>query len=76
MAAATTARTHITNEELVRTRQLEEPEFLTLLELVAIVSATTDNEQEVVATILSLLNGGQVRLRGNFRDEPIEQFED
>lgn len=47
----------------------------TLLELVRAVSETTDDDREVVKTILHMLRSGSVRLCGNFRDEPIESFE-
>ena len=76
MAAATRTHAQESSEELVRIRKIEEPESVTLLELVVAVSASTSNEQEVVAKILSLLNRGRVKLRGNFRDEPIDSFED
>ncbi|MBW2232452.1 MAG: hypothetical protein JRH17_18850, partial [Deltaproteobacteria bacterium] len=34
----------------------------------------TDDDREVVATVLHMLASGRVRLCGNFRDEPIEAF--
>jgi len=51
-----------------------EPEQLTLLELVDAVSDVTDNDDEVVATVISMLQSGTVALTGNFRSEPIESF--
>jgi hypothetical protein len=48
---------------------------LTLLELVAAISETTSDDDEVTETVLSLLRSGRVRLCGNFKDEPIESFE-
>ena len=39
----------------------------TLLELVRAVSEATDDDREVVATIMHLLHSGRVRLVGNFR---------
>ena len=44
----------------------------TLLELVQAIADVTDDEREIVATVIHLLASGQVRLCGNFRDEPIE----
>lgn len=46
----------------------------TLLELVRAVSETTDDDQEVVATISHILRSGRVRLCGTFRDEPVDRF--
>ena len=46
----------------------------TLLELVQAIADVTDNEDEIVTTALHLLGSGQVKLAGNFRDEPIERF--
>ena len=39
----------------------------TLLELVQVVSEGTDDDREVVATVMHLLRSGKVRLIGNFR---------
>jgi len=40
---------------------------VTLLELVQAVSEVTEDDQEVIATIVHLLRSGRVRLVGNFR---------
>ena len=48
----------------------------TLLELVTALSELTDDEAEVVAAVIYLLQSGQVKLCGNFRDHPIEDFID
>lgn len=50
------------------------PESRTLLDLVRAVSEVTSDEDEVVATVLHMLRSGSVRLCGNFRNEPIENF--
>lgn len=42
----------------------------TLLALVQAVAEVTDDDREIVATILALLRSGRVRLVGTFRDEP------
>jgi hypothetical protein len=47
----------------------------TLLALVRTVSEVTRDDREVVATILHMLRSGEVRLCGNFRNAPIEDFE-
>lgn len=46
----------------------------TLLELVEAIADVTDDDREIVATVIHLLASGQVRLCGNFRDEPVELF--
>ena len=40
---------------------------VTLLELIAIVSEYAESERELPATIVYMVNGGSVRLCGNFR---------
>jgi hypothetical protein len=52
----------------------DEPPCVTLLELVEAVSSASQDDREVVATVLHMLRRGSVRLRGNFRDEPVEKF--
>ena len=52
----------------------DEPQHLTLLELVEAVSDVTDDEQEIVATVLHMLEAGSVKLVGNFCDEPLERI--
>ena len=47
----------------------------TLLELVTALSELSDDEEEVIAAVLSLLRAGHVRLCGNFRDAPISDLE-
>lgn len=46
----------------------------TLLELVQAIGEVTADDREVVATVIHLLESGQVRLCGNFRDQPIALF--
>ena len=43
----------------------------TLLELVQTVGELTDDDREVVATVVELLRSGQVRLVGNFRGQRL-----
>ena len=47
----------------------------TLLALVQAISEVTDDDREVVATVLHLLRTGQVHLTGNFRNAPIRDLE-
>ena len=51
-----------------------EPQPTTLLELVRSISQVTDDEREVVATVLEMLRSGRVRLIGNFRDVPVDEL--
>ena len=52
-----------------------EARVTTLLALVRAIGEVTHDDREVVATILHLLRSGEVRLCGNFRNAPIEDFE-
>ncbi len=49
---------------------------LTLLELVRTIGEITDDETEIVATVIQMLRSGSVKLAGNFRDEPIRRVAD
>jgi hypothetical protein len=51
------------------------PESLTLLELVYAISAIAQDDKVVVKTVVKMLASGRVQLRGNFRGDPIEDFE-
>jgi hypothetical protein len=62
----------LTREQTPSTR---EARATTLLALVRAVSEVTRDDREVVATILHMLHSGEVRLSGNFRNHPIEDFE-
>lgn len=46
----------------------------TLLALVRAIGEVTDDDREVVATILHMLRRGEVRLCGNFRDSDPEDL--
>ena len=50
------------------------PRVTTLLELVQVLNEISDDEREVVATVLWMLESGRVRLCGNFRSAPIDVF--
>jgi hypothetical protein len=52
----------------------EETHLTTLLELVRAISEVTDDEREVVATVLHMLSTGHARLGGNFRGSGVEDF--
>ena len=46
----------------------------TLLELVSAICETTEDDKEVVNTVLHLLETGRVRLRGNFRGARVDDL--
>jgi len=46
----------------------------TLLELVSAICETTDDDKEVVNTVLHLLETGRVRLCGNFRGARVDEL--
>jgi len=46
----------------------------TLLELVRVVSETTDDDAEVVSAIMHMLRTGRVELCGAFANEPVDSF--
>jgi hypothetical protein len=50
------------------------PRATTLLALVRAIGEVTEDEREVVATILHMLRSGEVRLCGNFRGHDPEDF--
>lgn len=52
----------------------KETRSTTLLELVRAISEVTDDEREVVATVLHMLATGQARLCGNFRGSSVEDL--
>ena len=43
----------------------------TLLSLILTVAEVTDDEAEIVATVLHLISSGKVRLSGNFRNQRL-----
>jgi hypothetical protein len=47
----------------------------TLLDLVRAIGEVTDDDREIVATVLHLLRSGRVRLSGNFRGVPFDAFD-
>ena len=51
-----------------------QPQDVTLLELVGAICDVTEDDKEVVATVVQMLQSGTVRLRGNFRDTPVREF--
>jgi hypothetical protein len=50
--------------------------YTTLLELVRTIGEITDDEAEIVATVIHMLRSGHVELAGNFRGEPIRKLLD
>jgi hypothetical protein len=57
-----------------RFEEPDEPQTVTLLELVRAFTEVADDEREVIATVLHMLTTGSVRLCGILRDEPIDSF--
>jgi hypothetical protein len=51
-----------------------EVQQVTLLELVQALSEETRDDREVVAAVQHLLMSGRVRLIGNFRNTPVQDF--
>lgn len=48
---------------------------VTLLELVSAVCDVTEDDREVVATVVHMLHSGEVRLCGNFRGAAASDFD-
>ncbi len=68
-----TAATTVSNQFPV---EIQDPESkdLTLLELVGSVCDVTDDDDEVIATVLQMLRSGRVRLCGNFRGASSDEL--
>ena len=47
----------------------------TLLDLVRAIGEVTDDDREIVATVLHMLRSGRVCLSGNFRGVPCDAFD-
>jgi hypothetical protein len=52
-----------------------QPLVVTLLDLVRAISEITDDESEIVAAVRHMLHTGRIRLGGNFRDTPCQEFD-
>jgi len=50
---------------------MTKPKECTLLELVQSVSSVAESDEEIVATVVHLINSGRVRLCGNFAGAKI-----
>ncbi len=48
---------------------------VTLLELVTAVCNLTEDDREVVATVVHMLHSGEVKLCGNFRGAAVSDFD-
>jgi hypothetical protein len=59
-----------------RARSIQAVIDTTLLELVRTVGEITDDETEIVATVIHMLRSGTVRLTGAFRGEPLNKLLD
>ena len=58
-----------------RSRPANEPQLTTLLELVQTVCEVTDDDAEVIATVVHMLRSGTVKLCGCLRDQPVESWD-
>lgn len=65
------APTRMMVEDAGRPGSSREALSTTLLELVRAIGEVTADDREVVAAVRHLLESGQVRLTGNFRDSPL-----
>jgi hypothetical protein len=65
-AAAATLKAQVTHDA-----ETEVVVETTLLELVTTLGELTDDDREVVTTVVELLRSGRVRLVGNFRGQKI-----
>ncbi|MCZ6463765.1 MAG: hypothetical protein O7A09_05465 [Proteobacteria bacterium] len=50
------------------------PTQTTLLELVKVIGEVTQDEREIVATVVHMLRSGSVELVGNFRGSTADDF--
>jgi hypothetical protein len=76
-AAATSIpvqHSHAIHSVETRSAERARPQNLTLLELVAAVGDVTSDEDEIVATVLHMLQTGSVKLTGNFHDESVDEI--
>jgi hypothetical protein len=76
-ASKGSSETHMARSAAIRSIPVETPSAndevveTTLLELVQTIGELTDDDREVVATVVELLRAGRVRLIGNFRGQRI-----
>lgn len=55
--------------------RLRGAQVTTLLDLVRAIGEVTNDDREIVATVLHMLRSGRVRLSGNFRGVPFDGFD-
>ncbi len=65
---------HFSGIHEIQLNPSEEPQSVTLLQLIEAVSEVSETEQEVLATVTYMLNSGRVRLSGSFRDTPVAKL--
>jgi hypothetical protein len=73
MAVARQIQPRISQLDLPRTEGVV---HTTLLELVRTIGEITDDEAEIVATVIQMIRSGTVELTGNFRGEPVAKLLD
>jgi len=62
--------------EATSTTSATAPIRLTLLELVMAVGEVSESEDELIASVLYILQDGRVRLAGNFRESRFDPLSD
>ena len=70
---AQTATTTAKRFEDLRPHETAEAVETTMLELVQTLGELTDDDREVVHTVVELLRSGRVRLIGNFRGQRLAE---
>ena len=58
----------------IQTNPSDEPQRVTLLELIEAVSEVSESEREILATVTYMLTSGRIRLSGSFRDTPADKL--
>ena len=58
-----------------RSRPASEPQLTTLLELVQTICEVTDDDAEVITTVVHMLRSGTVKLCGCLREESIDSWD-
>ena len=58
----------------IQTIPSDEPQRVTLLELIEAVSEVSESEKEILATVTYMLTSGRIRLSGSFCDTPADKL--
>lgn len=75
MSAAASLEANVLAAAVARCRtKKSDPRATTLLELVRSIGEVTDDDREIVATVLHLLRTRQVHLCGILRETPVDDL--